>query len=420
MSVARDISDLTVVILNDFCYVQGGASKVAIDEAISLARAGAKVLFVGAVGPPCAELLAAPLQVISLEQRELLDVGKHPWVAIQGLWNFDASRRIGKILRSLPREQTIVHLHGYTKALTVSPVREARRLGFSVVCTLHDFFAVCPNGAFFDYQAGAPCTRRALSISCITANCDKRHYAHKLFRVGRGMIQRAYGEFPAALEHYVALSNRSAALLAPYLSPGAQLHPLENAIDWERPQQIAAADNRVITYVGRLDQEKGVLLLADAAAALGLKVTFVGDGPLRGELESRADMTVTGWIPREEVRSYLHKARCVVFPSLWYETYGLVVAEAAAHGIPAIVSDITAAAERVENGVTGWLFRSGDRSDLMRCLRLVSNDDDQVRSVGDEVYRSFWAQATTPDIHVRDLTGLYKAILDESAARAMN
>ena len=42
---------MTVVVLNDYCYVQGGASKVAIDEAVGLARAGAEVIFVGAVEP---------------------------------------------------------------------------------------------------------------------------------------------------------------------------------------------------------------------------------------------------------------------------------------------------------------------------------------------------------------------------------
>ena len=41
---------LNVLVLNDFCHVQGGASKVAVDEAVALAQAGARVTFVGAVG----------------------------------------------------------------------------------------------------------------------------------------------------------------------------------------------------------------------------------------------------------------------------------------------------------------------------------------------------------------------------------
>ena len=109
----------------------------------------------------------------------------------------------------MPPGRTVVHLHGYTKALTTSPVRAARRAGVPVVCTLHDFFSACPNGAFFDYGSQAPCIRRALSMGCITARCDKRAYVHKLFRVMRSYMQLLVARFPAMVPNYISLSSRS-------------------------------------------------------------------------------------------------------------------------------------------------------------------------------------------------------------------
>jgi peptidoglycan/LPS O-acetylase OafA/YrhL/glycosyltransferase involved in cell wall biosynthesis len=402
--------DMTVVVLNDFCYVQGGASKVAIDEAVSLAKSGVKVIFLGAVGPPGPELRDAPLTIACLDQHELLDVGRRPSVILQGLWNAKAARRAREILRVLPRDRTIVHLHGYTKALTTSPIRIARRLGFPVICTLHDFFAACPNGAFFDYVKQTPCPRRALSARCVATRCDKRHHVHKLFRVVRGLTQRYLGRFPRDVQHYISLSERSAAILAPYLPRQAHVHRLPNVIDVAREPPVALADNRTIVCIGRLDREKGVRLLADVIGKLGLRATFVGDGPLRAEIEALPGVSVTGWVSPDEVRRHLAKARCLVFPSLWYETYGLVVAEAAARGIPAIVSDISAASERVEEGVTGWRFRSGDPADLARCLRLVNNDA-LMRDVGDAAYRTFWTSAATWRGHADRLLGIYRSAL---------
>jgi peptidoglycan/LPS O-acetylase OafA/YrhL/glycosyltransferase involved in cell wall biosynthesis len=401
---------VTVVVLNDFCYVQGGASKVAIDEAIHLARSGVEVIFVGAVGPVCAELQAAPLTVSCFDQHELLDVTQHPSVALQGLWNGKAGRRVGEILRTLPTRHTIVHLHGYTKALTISPVRAALRLNVPVICTLHDFFVACPNGAFFDYRAVTPCLRRALSASCVLAHCDKRRYAHKLFRVARGLIQRTFGRFPGAVAHYITLSETSAAILAPYLPAGAQLHRLSNPIDTPRMKPVAVAENDTILHLGRLDEEKGVRLLAQVAAGLALPITFVGDGPLRAEIEAIPGVTVTGWLPAAEVRQHLTDVRCLVFPSLWYETFGLTVAEAASRGIPAIVSDISAAAERIEDGVTGWLFKSGDPIDLARCLSLI-RDDRLVARAGKAAYDAFWADPPTADVHSAGLLRIYRATL---------
>jgi peptidoglycan/LPS O-acetylase OafA/YrhL/glycosyltransferase involved in cell wall biosynthesis len=400
--------DLCVLVMNDFCYVQGGASKVAIDEAISLARAGIRVVFLGAVGPVCPELRAAPLTVDCLDQRELLSVGRHPSVALQGIWNLKAAARTRAILKALPRDRTIVHLHGYTKALTTSPIRIARGMGFQVICTLHDFFAACPNGAFFDYTAGRPCDRKALSAACVTRQCDKRHYAHKLFRVARGLVQRYRGQFPAAVTEYIALSRRSKSLLAPYLPADARLHALPNVIDADPTEPEAdPATNRAIVCVGRLDQEKGVLLIANLAQRLGIPVVFVGDGPLRMQVESFPGVTVTGWISSDRVRDYLADARCLVFPSLWYETYGLVVAEAAARGIPAIVSDISAAAERIEEGVTGWCFRSGSEDDLARCLKMIE-DDHVVRAAGKAAYRAFWSNPETRPGHAGKLVNIYR------------
>lgn len=401
---------LTVVVLNDFCHVQGGASKVAIDEAVGLSHQGIKVIFVGAVGPVCDALREAPLEVECLDQAQLLDVGKKPGVVLQGLWNTKASSRVRAILATLSPERTVVHLHGYTKALTTSPVRTAQSLGFRVVCTLHDFFAACPNGAFFDYGRSTPCPRKALSLGCVAARCDKRAYAHKLFRVVRGYMQRLVGHFPMAVEHYISLSERSAAILAPYLPKRAHMHKLANVVGVAQRPRVAADKNDRILYVGRLDEEKGVRLLARTAAGLGLPVTFVGDGPLRAEIEAMPGITVTGWVSPDQVQEHLDAARCLVFPSLWYETYGLTVAEAAARGVPAIVSDVSAAAERIEHGVTGWRFKSGDAADLARCLSMVT-DDNAVGMAGAKAYYRYWSDAQTLDSHAAGLLTIYRSTL---------
>lgn len=409
--------DLTVVMLNDYCHVQGGASKVAIDEAVRLSRSGVKVIFVGAVGPVCDALREAPVEVHCLDQHELLEAAKHPGAALQGLWNGKAARRVAEILRPLPPERTIVHLHGYTKALTTAPVRAAERMGVPVICTLHDFFPACPNGAFFNYQTALPCTRQALSGGCIATRCDKRRHAHKLFRVARGWVQRLAGRFPASVGHYIALSERSAAILSPYLPAHSRIHRLPNPVEATRAGPAPVALNDMILYLGRLDEEKGVRLLARVAASLGLSVTFVGDGPLRTEIAAMPGMTVTGWLGSADIQPYLSRARCLVFPSLWYETFGLTVAEAAARGVPAIVSDITAAAERVADGVTGWCFRSGDADDLARCLLLIQ-DDARVQAAGAAAYNAFWADSRSGDRHVADLLEIYRVAVAKGGVAA--
>jgi glycosyltransferase involved in cell wall biosynthesis len=409
-------ADLTVIVLNNHCSAQGGASRVAIDEAIDIANSGIRTIFLGAVGPVCDELKKSPVQVICLGQSELAEVARHPTVLFQGLWNRTAHRVLNKLLARLSPENTLVHLHGFTQALSSSPVRCAFDLNFSVLYTMHDFFFACPTGTFFDFGSDTPCTRRALSLDCVTTNCDKRLYAHKVYRVARAAVQLRLGGLPRNVKNYISLSTRSADLLKPYLPQDAHVYALRNPIGIDKGLPVDVATNSGFLAIGRLDREKGIDTLVQAAVATGTRVTFVGDGPMRGLVEGTGLCEVTGWLSRADVLARMESARCLVFPSRWYETYGLAVSEAAARGVPAIVSDISAAAERVENNVTGWHMRSGDAADLARCLR-IAGDDGSVRAAGSEAYRRWWSNPATRANHVTGLLEIYEDILDRRRGR---
>ncbi|MBV9249582.1 MAG: glycosyltransferase [Acetobacteraceae bacterium] len=404
----------SVIVLNDFCYVQGGASKVAIDEAVALRSFGLDVTFLAAVGDPCQPLRDAGVRVVSLGQPELLDALRHPGAAVRAMWNPAAFAAMRNLLGQHDPRRTVVHLHGYTKALSTSPALAARDAGFPTVCTLHDFFAACPNGAFYDYRLQAPCTLPALSAACVFTNCDKRHALQKAYRVLRGLAQRHVARFPACVTDFITLSRRSAELLRQYLPPQAILHPLSNMIDVPCESAVDVAANRPLVVVGRLEAEKGVDLAAAAASQAGMPIIFAGDGPLRQKVEATG-AKVTGWLDQRAVWQVLGESRCLVFPSRWYEAFGLVVAEAAARGVPAIVSDISAAAERVEEGVTGWIYQSGDLGQLVDRMRAV-RDDATVRAAGLATYNCFWASPPNRRSHVRELQGIYNEMLVRSGA----
>jgi glycosyltransferase involved in cell wall biosynthesis len=401
------------VVLNDFCHVQGGASRVAVDEAVALRAAGLDVTFLGAVGPICDELRDAGVRTVCLNQTELANASRQPLAVVQALWNGAAARAMRAVQSGLDPRRTIVHLHGYTKALTTAPVLAAHRAGFPTVCTLHDFFAACPNGAFYDYRREQPCQLHALSGACLRAACDKRHPTHKAFRVARGLAQKYLARFPAVVRDYIALSEQSAARLRPYLPDDARFHPLSDVIDVPPAPPADPGAHDAMVVVGRLDAEKGVSLALEAGHRAGARMLFVGDGPLRAQVEA-ANVPVTGWLPAVGVRQALERARCLVFPSVWYETFGLVVTEAAARGVPAIVSDISAPAERIVDGLTGWIFPSGDVEALAGCMR-VAGDPGTARAAGAAAYDRYWAAPSDPAHHVTALTAIYEAVVARHA-----
>jgi glycosyltransferase involved in cell wall biosynthesis len=408
---------ISVVILNAFCHAQGGASRVAIDSAVGLAGAGVAVTFMGAVGPICEELAQAPLKAICLNQRDLIDAQGSLRVIAQGLWNHEASIAIDRTLQNLDPRSTVVHLHNFSSVLSSSPVRRALRRGYKMICTLHDFFCACPAGAFYDFVSRQPCYRRALSLDCITTNCDKRHYAHKLYRVARSVVQTGVGKLPSGVGDFIGLSRRSVEIMRPYLPADAHIHMVPNPVNVARAAPTDPAGNGNIVAIGRLDEEKGIRVLLRAAQLTRTRITLIGDGPLRKEAEASGLCRVTGWISPAEIQQELDHARCLVFPSVWFETFGLVVDEAAARGVPAIASDISAAAERVVDGITGWHTRAGDAEDLARCLRLTQ-DDAAIRTAGAAAYARWWSDPPTLRRHVDRLTGIYREMLCRGEGKA--
>ena len=75
-------------------------------------------------------------------------------------------------------------------------------------------------------------------------------------------------------------------------------------------------------------------------------------------------------------------ARFLVCPSTWYESFGLIIVEAFATGLPVIASDLGALAELIQVGVTGLLFRPGDAGDLMVKVRWALDHPDRLRANG--------------------------------------
>ncbi|WP_377807374.1 glycosyltransferase family 4 protein [Azospirillum sp. A29] len=410
----------TVVILCDHAHPSGGLAKVAIASAVGLAGRGHRVQFFTAVPPIDPALLTAGITVHCLEQADLKGNADRVQAALRGLWNREAARALESLLAGCPANDTVIHIHGWAKALSPSVFPVCRKSGLPVLLTLHDYFPLCPNGAFFVFPEGVNCPHRALSAGCLATDCDARALHHKWWRAARHAAGALAGGFTGGMA-LVTLSDRQRAVIAPHLPPGTMTLPIPNPV--EVPDEIRnrgpapVAGNRHMLFVGRLSREKGAALLADAAAEAGCPVRFIGDGD---EMETvrrlNPEAELAGWLPPDGVLEEVRGARALVVPSLWYETFGLAAYEALANGVPVIVSDNCAAAEAVLSGENGFLFRSGDAADLARCLKLFTHDAEVTR-MGRNAYDRYWQAPFTLDRHLDRVEEVYRAALSGGLQR---
>jgi glycosyltransferase involved in cell wall biosynthesis len=141
-------------------------------------------------------------------------------------------------------------------------------------------------------------------------------------------------------------------------------------------------DQPQFVCVGRLSEQKGHLLLIEAAsrlAALGyrFKLVLVGDGPLRTQIETliaqnglQDHVEITGWASSSEVQQQILASRALVLPS-FAEGLPVVIMEALALKRPVLSTYVAGIPELVEPGVCGWLVPPGSVEALTEAMRTV-------------------------------------------------
>lgn len=173
---------------------------------------------------------------------------------------------------------------------------------------------------------------------------------------------------------------------------------LERAFHEVKPVLIPTTPRLVC--VGRLCEQKGQLLLIEAAVQLAAKgidfeLVLAGDGEMRGEVEALIArhgfddrVRITGWIGADQVRTEILAARALVLPS-FAEGLPVVIMEAMALRRPVLTTYVAGIPELVRPGENGWLFPAGSVDALAAAMQACLNAPLEILArMGDAGYRS--------------------------------
>ena len=187
----------------------------------------------------------------------------------------------------------------------------------------------------------------------------------------------------AASAFVVAVSSFGRSQLMRWTEAGAwsKLHVVRCGVDAEfLDAATPAPERRRLVCVGRLCEDKGQLLLVEAADRLAregveFEIVLVGDGGLRREIERKIGehglekkVLLRGWTDGAGVRREVSEARALVLPS-FAEGLPVVIMEALARGRPVISTYVAGIPELVRPGVNGWLVPAGSVESLTASLR---------------------------------------------------
>ncbi len=331
-------------------------------------------------------------------------------------YNRSAARQVKEVAAEFAPD--VVHVHNTWFALSPSVVTAAATAA-PVAMTIHNYRLGCLSADLF--RGDSVCT------ACV-GRSPVRGVVHGCYRGSRVLSAVAAAEVLTTRRRrvlddvsvFVTPSSFMADRMIEIGLPADRIVVKPHFVADPGPRRCPPSASREVLAIGRLAPGKGLPTLLRAWERYRSSTSdrlderadlvIIGDGPLSAELREWAPRGVRfeGWLDRAEVTARMLGARAFVFPSEWYEPFGMVLVEALSAGLP-IIATTASDARRIAGAPEELVVPAGDDRALARSLRALTDP------LADEVGRCNRRRFETYYTEREGLAGLERLYADAIA-----
>jgi glycosyltransferase involved in cell wall biosynthesis len=335
----------------------------------------------------------------------------------------------------------VVHV-GHLLNLSTSLVFEAKRRQIPVVCTLHDYWFVCPKGQFLQIYPKAPAPLWAACDGQDDRKCAVSCYAHhysgspedseESITAWTTWVSKRMSYFRSVAESIDLFIAPSHYLKGRFLTsssvPAEKVAHLEYGFELGRltGRQRRPGEPFTFGYIGTHIPAKGIHDLLHAFAAVEGDVRLRIWGRLRGGV-SEALAAISDNLPRNAaeriewrpeysnadiVGEVFNWVDAIVVPSIWVENAPLVIQESLQARIPVITANVGGMAELIEHETNGLLFEFRNVSALSTEMQRLCDDPSRAIRLGERGYLgSISGDVLDIGSYAGKVEGLYRSVL---------
>jgi glycosyltransferase involved in cell wall biosynthesis len=308
----------------------------------------------------------------------------------------------------------LAHIHNFFPRLSPSVHYACHHAGIPVVQTLHNYRLLCPGATLSrGGKVCEDCVGKAIPWPSIAHGCYRNSKLASTAVTTMLSIHRALGTWTRTVDCFIAPTEFAR---QKFIQGGVPADKIAVKRNFVSPDPgIGAGTGDYALFVGRLSEEKGIetLLAAWKRLSPDVRLKIVGDGPM-AESVSQAAATIAGveWLgsrSKVEVSRLMADAAFLVAPSICYETFGLVLIEALAAGLPVFTSRLGAMAELISDGQTGKLFTAGNSDELVSVVKWALSRPDQLKAMRRKARLEFEIKYTA-EASYSQLVSIYEAL----------
>lgn len=281
--------------------------------------------------------------------------------------------KASKMKEILSRPFDVVHWHNISLVGGAGALRYGRGVR---LCTLHDYWWICPTHILFKNGEEACVDRSCLSCTLRQRRLpqpwrsggwlkEQLRYVDR-FLAPSQFVQQQYAQSELAIQSTV---------LPHFVAPAPPAGPRD--------------PSGYYLYVGRLEKAKGVQTVLPLFEKPGRRLLIAGSGefesPLRQMARDLPQVEFLGRVDHSALAGLYAGARATIVPSICYETFGLIILESLQQKTPVLASRYGALPETIEATQGGFVYNSV--SDLAQMLDRLDAHPEEASAIGEEGYR---------------------------------
>lgn len=338
---------------------------------------------------------------------------------LKAVWSKEAYADVRRRVRE--EKIDVLYCHNLLPLISPSVYYAARRERAAVVQMIGNYRLLCTNG--FLFRDGKICEE---CVGKIVPYPSVKHACYRNSTLGSGVVasmqslHRTLDTYRDQVDLYIAVSDFvKMKIVESGLLPADKIAVKPNFVG--RDYGAGDGAGNFALFVGRLSAEKGLKTLLAAWEKLPTaRLKIVGEGPLETEVRRAAEANPNvEWLGAKtsaEVAELMGAAAFLVFPSEWYEAFGLVCIEAFARGTPVVGARIGAIAGLVEHERTGLHFEPMNANDLAAKIEWLLANPAHLKSMRREARAEYEAKYTA-EANYPILMDIYRRAVSQARSR---
>jgi glycosyltransferase involved in cell wall biosynthesis len=328
--------------------------------------------------------------------------------------NITSAIRILRRARKIKAD--IVHFHNWHFAIGPFAIYLLKWFRIPTVLTIHNYRLLCPSSTLFYGNALHPeNAKKSFAWSAVFQRAYKGSFFLSFWIAFIVWVHHRLGTW-RGVSKYVFLSKFMRDLFADsYLQLNdKQLFVKPNSIS--DPGLIDSARSDDFIFVGRLTHEKGIIPLLESWKDLPYKLRIFGSGPFQDMAKNYSvrypNISFHGQTDKNGIVAEMRKCSILLFPSVWYEPFGMTIIEAFACGMPVMAFEIGGISSLIEDGANGILIKDRSVDGFRNAIDRWANLDPTLKKNYQQNARQTFLRFYTNQENLQSLLHIYRSVND--------